>query len=41
MIEARDEKHLLRFQRQLAKYQLLIIDELGFVPLAGIEALRI
>ena len=25
---------LLRFQRQLAKYSLLIIDELGFVPLS-------
>ncbi len=33
LIEARDEKHLLRFQKQLAKVQLLIIDELGFVPL--------
>ena len=30
---ARDEKQLLRFQKQLAKVQLLIIDELGFVPL--------
>ena len=34
LIEARDEKRLLRFQKQLAKYKLLIIDELGFVPLA-------
>ena len=25
---------LLRFQKQLAKYKLLIIDELGFVPLS-------
>jgi DNA replication protein DnaC len=33
-MEARDEKRLLRLQRQLAKYQLLIIDELGFVPLS-------
>ena len=33
LIEARDEKRLLRFQKQLAKYKLLIIDELGFVPL--------
>ena len=29
LIEARDEKRLLRFQKQLAKYKLLIIDELG------------
>ena len=29
-----DEKRLLRFQKQLAKYKLLIIDELGFVPLS-------
>ena len=34
LIEARDEKRLLRLQRQLAKYKLLIIDELGFVPLS-------
>ena len=29
-----DEKRLLRLQRQLAKYRLLIVDELGFVPLS-------
>jgi DNA replication protein DnaC len=29
LIEARDEKRLLRLQRQLASYKLLIIDELG------------
>ena len=34
MMEARDEKRLLRLQRQLAKVKLLIIDELGFVPLS-------
>ena len=34
MIEARDEKRLLRLQRQLAGYKLLIIDELGYVPLS-------
>ena len=34
LMEAGDEKRLLRFQKQLAKYQLLIIDELGFVPLS-------
>ena len=33
-MEARDEKRLLRLQKQLAKYHLLIIDELGFVPLS-------
>jgi DNA replication protein DnaC len=33
-MEARDEKRLLRLQKQLAKYSLLIIDELGFVPLS-------
>jgi hypothetical protein len=27
LIEARDEKHLLRFQKQLAVYELLIVDE--------------
>lgn len=32
--EASNEKRLLRLQRQLAKYQLLIIDELGYVPLS-------
>jgi DNA replication protein DnaC len=34
LIEARDEKKLLRFQKQLASYELLIVDELGFVPLS-------
>jgi DNA replication protein DnaC len=28
----RDEKQLLRLQRQLAAYKLLIVDELGYVP---------
>ncbi len=34
LIEARDEKYLRRFQKQLASYELLIVDELGFVPLS-------
>ena len=34
LMEARNEKQLLRLQGQLAKYRLLIIDELGFVPLS-------
>ena len=34
LIEAKDEKRLLRFQKQLAKQELLIVDELGFVPLS-------
>ncbi|MFO1125831.1 MAG: IS21-like element helper ATPase IstB [Methylocystis sp.] len=34
LIEARDEKRLLRYQRQLSAHKLLIIDELGYVPLS-------
>jgi DNA replication protein DnaC len=34
LIEARDEKRLLRHQKQLARQELLIVDELGFVPLS-------
>jgi len=34
LMEARDEKTLLRLQKKLAGYKLLIIDELGFVPLS-------
>ena len=34
LMEARDEKRLLRLQKSLAKMSLLIIDELGFVPLS-------
>ncbi|MGD0470278.1 MAG: IS21-like element helper ATPase IstB [Terriglobales bacterium] len=34
LIEARDEKYLRRFQKQLAAHELLIIDELGYVPLS-------
>jgi DNA replication protein DnaC len=33
-MEARDERRLLRLQAQLAAYKLLIIDELGYVPLS-------
>ena len=32
MLEARDERRLLRLQKQMAAIKLLIIDELGFVP---------
>jgi DNA replication protein DnaC len=34
LIEARDEKRLMRYQKQMAAHQLLIVDELGFVPLS-------
>ncbi len=34
LIEAKDEKRLLRFQKKLSSFELLIIDELGFVPLS-------
>ncbi len=41
LIEARDEQHLLRLQRRLAGYKVLIIDDLAYVPLstAGAELL--
>jgi len=41
LLEAREERRLLRLQKQLAAYRLLIIDELGYVPLssAGAELL--
>jgi len=34
LTEARDERRLLNLQRKLARLKLLIIDELGFVPLS-------
>ena len=34
LIEARDERRLLNLQKNLARLKLLIIDELGFVPLS-------
>ena len=34
LMEARDERRLLNLQRQLSRLSLLIIDELGFVPLS-------
>jgi DNA replication protein DnaC len=34
LMEARDERQLLRLQKQLTAVKLLIIDELGFVPLS-------
>ena len=41
LMEARDERRLLDLQRQLSRLGLLIIDELGFVPLSpiGVELL--
>ena len=33
LMDARDERRLLNLQRQLSRLSLLIIDELGFVPL--------
>jgi DNA replication protein DnaC len=38
LIEARDEKRLLRLQRQRASHKLLIVDELGYVPLSQTDA---
>ena len=35
LIEARDEKRLLRLQAQLARVNLLIVDELGYAGLAA------
>ena len=34
LMEARDERRLVNLQRQLSRLSLLIIDELGFVPLS-------
>ena len=41
MLEARDEKALLRLRSQLAKQSLIVLDELGYVPAskAGAELL--
>jgi DNA replication protein DnaC len=38
LMEARDEKRLMRLQTQLAAYKLLIVDELGYVPLSPTAA---
>jgi len=38
LLEARDEKRILRLKKQLAAYKLLIIDELGYVPLSSTGA---
>ena len=47
LMEARDERRLLNLQRQLSRLNLLIVDELGFVPLSptghsmrGLESLQ-
>ena len=34
LMEAKDERRLLRLQKQISRNKLLIIDELGFVPLS-------
>ena len=38
LLEARDDKRLLRVQKQLVKQDLLIVDELGYVPLSKTSA---
>ena len=35
LIKARDEKRLLRYQKYLSRRELLIVDELGFVPVSA------
>src|SRR5215207_8506692 len=35
LIEAKDERRLMRFQKMLSCFEQLIVDELGFVPLSG------
>jgi DNA replication protein DnaC len=37
-MEARDEKRLLKLQTQLQNVKLLIVDELGYVPLSQVGA---
>ena len=41
MLEARDDKQFLKFRAQLAKLDLVVLDELGYVPAskAGAELL--
>jgi len=41
LVEAKEERHLLRMRQQLAKLDLLVLDELGYVPAskAGAELL--
>ena len=38
LMEARDKRRLLRLQKQMVSHKLLIIDELGFVPLSKTSA---
>lgn len=38
LMEARDERRLLKLQAQLQKVKLLIVDELGYVPLSQVGA---
>lgn len=36
--ESKDSQSLLNFQRRLSRYQLIIIDELGYIPLSKKDA---
>jgi DNA replication protein DnaC len=38
LLEARDERQLIRFKTQLSKQHLLILDELGYVPASKVGA---
>ena len=39
-MEARDELRLLRLQKHMVSHKLLIIDELGFVPVPAENLIR-
>ena len=38
LLEAREERELLRLRKQLSKFDLLILDELGYVPASKVGA---
>jgi DNA replication protein DnaC len=38
LMEARDDRSLQRFLKRISKYKLLIIDEMGYVPLSKVAA---
>ena len=38
LMEAREDRHLMRLQAQLARLELLILDELGYVPTSKVGA---
>jgi DNA replication protein DnaC len=40
LMEAKEEKQLLRFRKQIKQLNLIVLDELGYVPTGKVDSAR-